>query len=47
MGNAIKRKLKNKFKKNLKYSNKFTCFLTILEGINSRALDLFRQNLEG
>ncbi len=47
MGNAIERKLKNKSKRNLKYSDEFTSFLTILGGISSRALDLFRQNLEG
>jgi hypothetical protein len=47
MGDAIEQKMKNKSKRNLKYSNEFTSFLTILGGINSRALDLFRQNLEG
>lgn len=47
MGNAIERKLQNKTKRNLKYSDEFTNFLTILGGISSRALDLFRQNLEG
>ena len=47
MGNAIERKLKNKCKKNLKYSDEFTNFLVILGGFSSRALDLFRQNLEG
>ncbi|RGB31607.1 hypothetical protein C1646_763854 [Rhizophagus diaphanus] len=47
MGNAIERKLKNKSKTNLKYSDEFTSFLVILEGFSSRALDLFRQNLEG
>ncbi|CAI2193611.1 15542_t:CDS:2, partial [Funneliformis geosporum] len=46
MGNAIERKIKNKSKKNLKYSDEFTDFLTILGGISSRALELFRQNLE-
>ena len=47
MGNAIERKMKNKSKRNLNYSDEFTSFLTILGGISSRALDLFRQNLEG
>ncbi|EXX71932.1 hypothetical protein RirG_074070 [Rhizophagus irregularis DAOM 197198w] len=47
MGDAIERKMKNKSKRNLKYSDEFTSFLTILGGISSRALDLFRQNLEG
>lgn len=47
MGNAIERKINNKSKRNLKYSEEFTNFLTILGGISSRALELFRQNLEG
>ena len=47
MGNAIERKMKNKCKKNLKYSDEFTSFLVILGGFSTRALDLFRQNLEG
>jgi hypothetical protein len=47
MSNAIERKLKNKCKKNLKYNDEFTSFLVILGGFSSRALDLFRQNLEG
>ena len=47
MGNAIKRKIKNKSKRNLKYSDEFTSFLTILRGISLRALDLFHQNLKG
>lgn len=47
MGSAIERKMNNKSKRNLKYSDEFTSFLTILGGISSRALDLFRQNLEG
>ncbi len=47
MGNAIEWKIKNKSKRNLKYSDEFTSFLTILGGISSRALDLFHQNLEG
>lgn len=47
MSDAVERKMKNKSKKNLKYSDEFTNFLTILGGISSRALDLFRQNLEG
>ena len=47
MGDAIERKMKNQSKKNLKYSDEFTNFLTILGGISPRALDLFRQNLEG
>ncbi|CAB4438414.1 unnamed protein product [Rhizophagus irregularis] len=34
-------------KQNIKYSEEFTSFLVILGGISSRALDLFRQNLEG
>ncbi|PKY28575.1 hypothetical protein RhiirB3_391156 [Rhizophagus irregularis] len=47
MGNAIERKIKNQSKRNMKYSDEFTNFLVILEGFSSRALDLFRQNLEG
>ena len=47
MGNAIERKMKNKSKRNLKYSDEFTSFLTIMGGISSRTLDLFQQNLEG
>ncbi|CAB4402243.1 unnamed protein product [Rhizophagus irregularis] len=47
MSNAIERKLKSKSKRNLKYTDEFTSFLTILGGISSRALDLFQQNLEG
>lgn len=47
MGNAIERKMKNKSKRNLKYSEEFTSFLVILGGFSTRALDLFRQNLEG
>ncbi|POG69476.1 hypothetical protein GLOIN_2v1427013, partial [Rhizophagus irregularis DAOM 181602=DAOM 197198] len=47
MGNAIERKMKNKSKRNLKYSEEFTSFLVILRGFSTRALDLFRQNLEG
>ncbi|PKY52823.1 hypothetical protein RhiirA4_425577 [Rhizophagus irregularis] len=47
MGNAIERKMKNKSKRNLKYSEEFTSFLVILGGFSTRALDLFCQNLEG
>ena len=47
MDNAIKKKIKNKCKKNLKYSEEFTSFLVILGGFRTRTLDLFRQNLEG
>jgi hypothetical protein len=47
MGNAIERKMKNQSKRNMKYSDKFTNFLVILGGFSSRALNLFRQNLEG
>ncbi|PKK58385.1 hypothetical protein RhiirC2_720560 [Rhizophagus irregularis] len=47
MGNAIERKMKNQSKRNMKYSDEFTNFLVILGGFSSRALDLFRQNLEG
>jgi hypothetical protein len=47
MSDAIERKMKNKSKCNLKYSEEFTSFLVVLGGISPRALDLFRQNLEG
>ena len=47
ISNAIERKLKNKCKRNLKYSDEFMSFLVILKGFSSRALDLFWQNLEG
>ena len=33
MGNAIERKIKNKSKRNLKYNDEFTSFLTILGGL--------------
>jgi len=33
IGNTIEWKIKNKSKRNLKYSDKFTSFLTILEGL--------------
>ncbi len=33
MGNTIERKIKNKSKRNLKYSDEFTSFLTILGGL--------------
>ncbi|CAG8855876.1 10686_t:CDS:2, partial [Gigaspora margarita] len=46
MSDAIEQKMKNKLNKNLKYSEEFTNFLVILGGISSRALDIFRQNLE-
>jgi len=46
MGHAIGRKVQNKYKWNLKYSDEFTNFLVILGGFSSRALDLFRHNLE-
>jgi hypothetical protein len=44
---AAERKAKNKGKQNMKYSEEFTNFLVLLGSISSRALDLFRQNLEG
>lgn len=47
MNDAAERKLKNKGKQNMKYSEEFTNFLIILGSFSSRALDLFRQNLEG
>ncbi|CAB4419418.1 unnamed protein product [Rhizophagus irregularis] len=47
MSNVVERKMKNKGKQNLKYPEEFTSFLVILGGISTRALDLFRQNLEG
>ncbi|PKC08011.1 hypothetical protein RhiirA5_417479 [Rhizophagus irregularis] len=47
MSEAAERKAKNKSKQNMKYSEEFTSFLILLGNISSRALDLFRQNLEG
>ncbi|RGB30277.1 hypothetical protein C1646_671833 [Rhizophagus diaphanus] len=47
MNDAVERKIKNKGKQNIKYSEEFTNFLVILEGFSTRTLDLFRQNLEG
>lgn len=47
MNDAAERKIKNKGKQNIKYSEEFTNFLVILGGFSTRALDLFRQNLEG
>ncbi|CAB4426242.1 unnamed protein product [Rhizophagus irregularis] len=47
MNDAAERKIKNKDKQNIKYSEEFTNFLVILGGFSTRALDLFRQNLEG
>ena len=47
MSDAAERKFKNQTKKNMKYSEEFTNFLVILGGFSIRALDLFRQNLEG
>ncbi|PKB96771.1 hypothetical protein RhiirA5_434269, partial [Rhizophagus irregularis] len=47
INDAAERKIKNKGKQNIKYSEEFTNFLVILGGFSTRALDLFRQNLEG
>ncbi|RIB11011.1 hypothetical protein C2G38_2043025 [Gigaspora rosea] len=47
MSDAAERKAKKKGNQNMKYSEEFTNFLIILESISPRALDLFRQNLEG
>ncbi|GES74758.1 hypothetical protein GLOIN_2v1772310 [Rhizophagus clarus] len=47
MNDAAERKIKNKGKQNIKYSEEFTNFLVILGGFSTRALDLFWQNLEG
>lgn len=47
MNDAAEQKIKNKGKQNIKYSEEFTNFLVILGGFSTRALDLFRQNLEG
>jgi hypothetical protein len=47
MNDAAERKIKNNGKQNIKYSEEFTNFLVILGGFSTRALDLFRQNLEG
>ncbi|RGB23728.1 hypothetical protein C1646_774089 [Rhizophagus diaphanus] len=47
MNDVAERKIKNKGKQNIKYSEEFTNFLVILEDFSTRALDLFRQNLEG
>jgi len=47
MNEAAERKAKNKGKQNMKYNEEFTNFLVLLGSISSRALDLFRQNLEG
>lgn len=47
MSDAAERKANNKSKQNMKYSEEFTNFLIILGSISPRALDLFRQNLEG
>ncbi|CAB4415318.1 unnamed protein product [Rhizophagus irregularis] len=47
MNDAAERKIKNKGKQNIKYSEDFTSFLVILGDFSVRALDLFRQNLEG
>ncbi|POG58642.1 hypothetical protein GLOIN_2v1488431 [Rhizophagus irregularis DAOM 181602=DAOM 197198] len=47
MCDVAKKKSKHMGKQNIKYSEEFTSFLVILEGISFRILDLFRQNLEG
>ncbi|EXX74213.1 hypothetical protein RirG_053190 [Rhizophagus irregularis DAOM 197198w] len=47
MVQAAIRKDNNKGKQNIQYNEDFTNFLIILESFNTRALDLFRQNLEG
>ena len=47
MSEAAERKAKNKNKQNMQYSEEFTNFLVLLGNISPRALDLFRQNLEG
>ncbi|RIB27779.1 hypothetical protein C2G38_2029110 [Gigaspora rosea] len=47
MSDAAEQKAKNKGKQNMKYNEAFTNFLVILRSISPRALDLFRQNLEG
>lgn len=47
MVQAYLRKEKDAGRQNLKYSEEFTNFLVILASISNRALDLFRQNLEG
>jgi hypothetical protein len=47
MNDAVERKSKSKSKQNMKYCEEFTNFLVLLGSISPRALDLFRQNLEG
>ncbi|CAB4434731.1 unnamed protein product [Rhizophagus irregularis] len=47
MVQAAIRKDNNKGKQNIQYNEDFTNFLIILESFSTRALDLFRQNLEG
>ncbi|PKK59329.1 hypothetical protein RhiirC2_871301 [Rhizophagus irregularis] len=47
MVQAYLRKEKDMGKQNSKYSEEFTNFLVILASFSNRALDLFRQNLEG
>ncbi|RGB35348.1 hypothetical protein C1646_759430 [Rhizophagus diaphanus] len=46
MCDAAERKSKYMGRQNIEYSEEFTSFLVILGGISSRALDLFKQNLE-
>lgn len=46
MCDAAERKSRNIDKQNIRYSEEFTSFLVVLREISSRALDLFRQNLE-
>jgi len=47
MNDIAERKLKNKGKQNMKYSEEFTNFLIILKSFSNHVLDLFWQNLEG
>ena len=47
MVQAYLRKEKDTGRQNLKYPEEFTNFLVILASFSNRALDLFRQNLEG
>ncbi|CAB4441869.1 unnamed protein product [Rhizophagus irregularis] len=47
MVQAAIRKDNNKGKQNIQYNEDFTNFLIILGSFSTRALDLFRQNLEG
>ena len=47
MVQAAIRKDNNRGKQNIKYNEEFTNFLIILGSFSTRALDIFRQNLEG